>query len=142
MNKRKVFLLLQSALCLALALLLAAAALGIYREGLAEKAQNPLAPVYTAERIAERARVLLPLLLLTAGLALTGILLRIRDEDGLRPVKTGAMRSMARPAGEKALRILLLLAALGLITLGVFNGSARDVLGKAIKICTECIGLG
>ena len=55
MNKRKVFLLLQSALCLALALLLAAAALGIYREGLAEKAQNPLAPVYTAERIAERA---------------------------------------------------------------------------------------
>lgn len=32
--------------------------------------------------------------------------------------------------------------ALALIIVGVFNGSAKDVLTKAIKICTECIGLG
>ena len=28
------------------------------------------------------------------------------------------------------------------ITLGIFNGGMNDVLQKAIKICTECIGLG
>ncbi len=32
--------------------------------------------------------------------------------------------------------------AAALITLGVLNGGLRDVLIKAIKICTECIGLG
>ena len=142
MKKRKLFLLLQSALCVALALLLAAAALGIYREGLAEKAENPLAPIYTAERIAAHGRVLLPLLLLTAGLALVGTALGLRDEDGLRPVKSGAVPRKTRPAEEKTLRLVLLLGALGLIALGVFNGSAQDVLGNAIRICTECIGLG
>ena len=33
-------------------------------------------------------------------------------------------------------------AAIGLIVLGVLNGGARDVLAKAVKICSECIGLG
>ena len=28
------------------------------------------------------------------------------------------------------------------IVLGIFNGGMADVLGKAIRICTECIGLG
>ena len=32
--------------------------------------------------------------------------------------------------------------AVTFIILGVFNGGARDVLVKAINICTECIGLG
>ncbi|MBO5543238.1 MAG: thioredoxin [Oscillospiraceae bacterium] len=40
------------------------------------------------------------------------------------------------------MRIVLLVCAVILIIAGVFNGSARDVLGKAIKICTECVGLG
>lgn len=36
------------------------------------------------------------------------------------------------------------LAAAGvlLVVLGVLNGGARDVLAKAVKICSECIGLG
>ena len=33
-------------------------------------------------------------------------------------------------------------AALALLAAGAVNGGARDVLGKAVKICTECIGLG
>jgi len=40
------------------------------------------------------------------------------------------------------LRLALLGAAILLIVLGIFNGGMRDTLGKAIKICTECIGLG
>ena len=39
-------------------------------------------------------------------------------------------------------RCLLLAAAITLIALGVLNGGMRDVLVKAINICTECIGLG
>ena len=40
------------------------------------------------------------------------------------------------------LRIVLLLAAVTMIVLGILNGGMSDVLQKAIKICTECIGLG
>ena len=40
------------------------------------------------------------------------------------------------------LRIVLLFAAASLIIAGILNGSANDVLQKAIRICTECIGLG
>ncbi len=40
------------------------------------------------------------------------------------------------------LRAVIFLAAVGMILAGIFNGSANDVLQKAIRICTECIGLG
>ena len=39
-------------------------------------------------------------------------------------------------------RYAILGVALLLVVLGIFNGGAADVLGKAVKICTECIGLG
>ncbi len=39
-------------------------------------------------------------------------------------------------------RSVLLVVALVFILLGVINGGLRDVLVKAINICTECIGLG
>ena len=46
-----------------------------------------------------------------------------------------------RRAGiEAALSVLGF--ALVLIILGIFNGGMQDVVEKAIKICTECIGLG
>lgn len=41
-----------------------------------------------------------------------------------------------------ALWAALFAAAALLIVLGVLNGGARDVLAKAVKICSECIGLG
>lgn len=44
--------------------------------------------------------------------------------------------------GKKALWAALFAAAVALIVLGVWNGGARDVLAKAAKICSECIGLG
>jgi len=40
------------------------------------------------------------------------------------------------------LRAVLYAAAIVLVVLGVLNGGMRDVLIKAINICTECIGLG
>ena len=32
--------------------------------------------------------------------------------------------------------------AITFTVIGIFNGGASDVLGKAVRICTECIGLG
>lgn len=40
------------------------------------------------------------------------------------------------------IRAVLLVTAVVFLILGVLNGGADDVLGKAIRICTECIGLG
>lgn len=46
------------------------------------------------------------------------------------------------PKALIAMRSLLLAAAVVLIILGIANDGVADVLGKAIRICTECIGLG
>lgn len=40
------------------------------------------------------------------------------------------------------LRALLISTAVILIILGIFNDGIGDVYGKAVRICTECIGLG
>lgn len=50
-----------------------------------------------------------------------------------------------KPHGKKAvlaIRLTLVVLSLVLIVLGVLNGGDSDVLDKAIRICTECIGLG
>ena len=60
-----------------------------------------------------------------------------RRED-LRP----ALTPPAPTKGRGAVQALILIAAVALIVAGIVNGSARDVLYKAIAICTECIGLG
>ena len=39
-------------------------------------------------------------------------------------------------------RIALIGCAVGFIVAGIINGGMNDVLKKAVKICTECIGLG
>ncbi len=41
-----------------------------------------------------------------------------------------------------SVRGVILAVAVVFIVLGVQNGGMADVLGKAIRICTECIGLG
>ena len=40
------------------------------------------------------------------------------------------------------LRTVFIAAAAVLILMGILNGSAGDVLIKAVNICTECVGLG
>lgn len=41
-----------------------------------------------------------------------------------------------------AVKYVILGVAVLLIVLGIINGGMADVLNKAVKICTECIGLG
>ncbi len=51
-------------------------------------------------------------------------------------------RPKARKAGVALVRIALAAAGVALVALGVYNGGMKDVLLKAINICTQCIGLG
>ncbi len=48
----------------------------------------------------------------------------------------------ARKAGLVLVRVGLATAGILLVALGVYNGGMKDVLLKAINICTQCIGLG
>lgn len=50
--------------------------------------------------------------------------------------------AVTSPAAVWAVRGVILTAAVVFIILGIFNGGVQDVIQKAIKICTECIGLG
>ena len=256
MNKKKIFLIAQSLLCAALVVMLILAALGIYREGLALKAADPLSWIYTRDRAAAALGPVLPLLILGLVMTAVGLVLGIRDENAEKPVqdteclrdltvsrvasasaemqaertkqkkllrggwavfalcmvpvllyitngshfpngdlepvflalvghvlpwiaiglaalmvstvlqeksmrreieaakaqlrqeKAGGVKPEAaekkpdRSGAVRLLRIALLVLAVVLIAAGVFNGSARDVFGKAVKICTECVGLG
>ena len=64
--------------------------------------------------------------------------LKTEKEAGVVP----APKAQPRRKGMGALQIALIVAAVGFIIAGVLNGSAKDVLYKAINICTECVGLG
>ena len=41
-----------------------------------------------------------------------------------------------------AVKIAIMVLGIVFVILGIFNGGMDDVLQKAVKICTECIGLG
>lgn len=65
--------------------------------------------------------------------------LKAERAEGIPPVEPKGAKA---PGKQGAVRAVLLAAALLFILLGVLNGSLRDVLMKAINVCTECIGLG
>ena len=140
MERQKLFLTIQSIVCILVGALLIAAVLVIYCEGAAAHSENPLAWIFSRETSAERLRSIAPLFFAGIGLTAGGLILGVRDEKGLKPVKSGRVEN--RAPGGKTVRTVLLVAALLLIAAGVFNGSAMDVYGKAVKICTECVGLG
>ena len=142
MNRKKVFLIVQSFLYILLTVSLIAAVIGIYREGAAAKTDDVLAWIFSREKIAEAFRLIRPLFYVTIGVSAVGLILGIKDENGLKPVKGGKIQNPVSCTRGKILCAILLIAAVCLLTAGVFNGSARDVLGKAVNICTECIGLG
>ena len=65
---------------------------------------------------------------------------RVKEEKAQRVAPEP--KAAPKPKSKGAIQAILVVAAIALILVGVFNGSARDVLYKAITICTECVGLG
>ncbi|MBR0373090.1 MAG: thioredoxin [Mogibacterium sp.] len=52
------------------------------------------------------------------------------------------MQNRAAAPGDRIVKCVLLVLAICMIIAGILNGSMLDVLYKAVKICTECVGLG
>ena len=85
----------------------------------------------------------MPLFFAAIILLAAGIAMKIRDPEAGRPARgTGPMKPAREMKHRGTVQAVLVAAALALIVAGILNGSARDVLIKAINICTECIGLG
>ena len=43
---------------------------------------------------------------------------------------------------KKTSQIVLLITGITMISYGAIRGEAATVLGKAIKLCLECVGIG
>ena len=43
---------------------------------------------------------------------------------------------------KKSSQIILLITGITMVSYGVIRGVAAVVLGKAIKLCLECVGIG
>ena len=87
MSYKKILLIAQSLLCVALVVILAVSAVGIYRSGIAEKQADPLAWVYTREKAAAALKTALPVFVLAVGVTVACAVLNVRDENENKPVK-------------------------------------------------------
>ena len=140
---KKRYPVLVAAICILLAVWLAAAAIGIFQDGLARRKEDPAEKIYTPEIVAERLVPALPLFAVLAVLLAAAPVMRRKDlKAGKQDIPMPSMRRNPVLQHERQIRTALITTALILIIAGIVNGSARDVLVKAITICTECIGLG
>ena len=141
MRREKICRAVLSGLCVLLAALLAAGAVSIYLGGSARRAENPRESIYTAESAAAWLVPAAPLFLAVLAIAAVCTALGIRPSE--KPVRQLCpVKHRAEPDYIRFVRAALLIAAAVLTAAGILNGSARDVLVKAITICTECVGLG
>ena len=86
-TRNRILLIVQSLLCVALVVMLSASAIGIYRDGIAEKQENPLAWVYTREKVAAALKPITPAFLLAVGVTVACAVLNVRDENENKPVQ-------------------------------------------------------
>ena len=150
MSRKKIYLMIQSLLCILAAVLLASGAIGLYLDGAARQAEGDLFYyMYTRERVADLLQKIMPLLFAGLGLSIGGIILGIRDERMDRPAEGKSLvsaperlRSGADGRKKVVLRTALIVIALSMIAAGIVNGGMDDVLAKGSAICTECVGIG
>lgn len=146
MKKETVFLALHALLWILLAALAAAAILRLYGEGAARReAGDALAWIFTRDSLSAALLPLVPLFLAALGMAAAGLILGIRAEGARRPARPAAVRMPPvrhSPRRIGVLRAAALVLAAAAIAAGILNGGMRDVLVKAVNLCTECVGLG
>ncbi|MCR5137940.1 MAG: hypothetical protein K6C12_12790 [Oscillospiraceae bacterium] len=87
MTDKKLYLILQSVLCILLVVLLAGSAVSIFREGSAQKAENPMEWIFTPEKIAEKFKPIAPLFFGAVGLTVAGWILSVKDAHAEAPVR-------------------------------------------------------
>ena len=141
-NAKKIHLIygcILSALIVALGIALIVSGLQIYFS-------DPDGSPYSRQTIANQLKPYSILICVTAAAIVGGFVLNIILPSQRKKPKThrGAHANVRQPDAKKlfVIRAVLLVVAALFIVIGIVNGSARDVLTKAIKICTECIGLG
>ena len=143
MDRKRICLVLTAAACIMLAAVLAGGALCIWLEGTAKQAEDPMKSVYTAEKVSAWLTAALPIAITLVILIAAGIILGAKDSKAGRTAgQAGVMKAGTETKHRRIIRIILIAAAAVLIIAGVLNGSAKDVLIKAIYICRECIGIG
>lgn len=149
----------QSIICILAVILLTGAAIGIYGKGKAAKAEDPTAYIYTRESAMSAIAPGVFLLIAGLGFSAAGAVMGIRDENDDKPVPADVCKdsmkravdahnakkpeeAAARKGRMYKVRLGVLIVALICIIAGMVNGNMKDILIKAINICTECIGLG
>ena len=149
----------QSIICILAVILLTGAAIGIYGKGKAAKAEDPTAYIYTRESAVSAAAPGVFMLIAGFGFSIAGAVMGICDENDDKPASADACgdgmkraaEAQAAKNPEKAaawkgrmykIRLAVLVVSVICIIAGMVNGNMKDILIKAINICTECIGLG
>ena len=88
MSKRKIFMIVQSALCILTAALLAASAIRIFIDGTAyQAAGHPTEWIYTREKVGAALFRILPLIVVSIAMTVIGLVKDIKDEDAEKPVQ-------------------------------------------------------
>ncbi|MCR5651993.1 MAG: hypothetical protein K6F86_12530 [Lachnospiraceae bacterium] len=149
MDKTRLFLIIQSVICILVVLMLSVSAIRIYRDGMARRAENPAESIYTRENFMAAAAPGMLTAFLGLGIAAACWILGIKDEKAEKPaadvdidMKTGRIKTQLSGKNLQYARLAVLIIAAVFIIAGIINGNMYSILIKAINICTECIGLG
>ena len=103
MDKKKIILYAQAMLCILWALLMAAAAISIFRQGTAYQAQgHPEVWIYTREKATEAFLKFLPLLLLAVAVNVAALILGVRDEKQDKPRVLPYLKDIYKAEREEA----------------------------------------
>ena len=60
----------------------------------------------------------------------------------MKPIKKERGGLKLKSVGKSAVQITLLVCGIAMLCFGAWRGEAETVLGKAIRLCLECVGIG
>ena len=110
----------------------------VYALNIGNFKHDPMHPEVMTDSVIRAMWVMIPCLALSFASALaSGILLGTK---GKKQSEKDALELCERDV--KWVRIGVITVGIALVIIGLVTGGTADVLGKAINICTECIGLG